>query len=177
MPTQQQQAKTNTSLSPETQKVIDAFNKLGTDDKLALLYYAYEEMGEQITPAAPSAAEPELAPKLLGDYLELSDDEQLQIMRDIAEKKDTEWSRLYGGLKANNQLVVWYSWAQEMGNKVVDFPQDYKANSATNKALENIEKLEFEQQISFLRQVASEMGYSEVKPTPTQQETGKTPSL
>ncbi|MEC4983913.1 MAG: orange carotenoid protein N-terminal domain-containing protein [Oscillatoria sp. PMC 1068.18] len=177
MSTQEQQAKATTTLPEETQKVVDAYNQLGTDDKLALLYYAYEEMGEQITPAAPSAADPELAPKLLGDYLELSDDEQLQIMRDIVAKKDTEWSRMYGGLKANNQLVVWYSWAQEMGKKVVDLPQGYKAASAVKDELGKIEKLEFEQQISFLREVASGMGYSEVKAPQTQQETGKTPSL
>jgi len=35
---------------------------------------------DSITPAAP-AAEPELAPRLLGDYYELSDDQQLAIMR------------------------------------------------------------------------------------------------
>ncbi len=37
-------------------------------------------MGDTITPAAPTAAEPELAPMLLGDYLQLSDEEQLEIL-------------------------------------------------------------------------------------------------
>ena len=40
-----------------------------------------------------------------------------------------------------------------------------------------MEKLDFESQISVLRQVTSDMGYSEVGSPPTQEETGKTSSL
>jgi len=65
-------------MSAETQKLVEKFKDLGTDEQLALLYYIYEKMGDSITPAAPGAADPELAPTLLGDYLNLGDDEQLQ---------------------------------------------------------------------------------------------------
>jgi hypothetical protein len=164
-------------LPQETQRVVDAFRALDTDEKLALLYYAYTKMGDSITPAAPSAAEPNLAPTLLGDYLDLPDDEQLQIMRDIVNRKDTPCSRAYGGLTENNQLLVWYAWAKEMGNVVVDMPADYEASQATQDVLGQIERLEFQEQISMLRVVAGGMGYSEVKDIPTQAETGKTPSL
>ncbi|MGP1386150.1 MAG: orange carotenoid protein N-terminal domain-containing protein [Thainema sp.] len=170
-------ANKNTFLPEGTQKVVDAFESLGTDEKLALLYYAYEHMGESITPAAPSAANPELVPTLIGDYLELSDDEQLQIMREIVEGKDSDCSRAYGGLTENNQLLVWYAWAKEMGNNVVDMPADYKASSAIKDALKRIENLEFQEQISMLRTIAGNMGYSEVGDIPSQKETGKTPSL
>lgn len=164
-------------MSAETQKLVEAFENLSTDEQLALLYYIYEKMGDSITPAAPGAADPELAHTLLGDYLNLSDDEQLQIMRDIVEGKDTEWSRLYGGLKPNNQLVVWYSWAVEMGKNVVDIPANYEITKDSQNILDQVEKLEFEQQITVLRQVVSDMGYSEVQSPPSQEETGKTPSL
>jgi hypothetical protein len=163
--------------SEKTKKVVGAFNGLETDEKLALLYYAYEKMGDSITPAAPSAAEPEIAPKLLGDFLEMSDDDQLAEMRAIVNCQDTEISRLYGGLNEKNQLLVWYAWAQEMGNKVVDFPADYQATEGVKDALSQIEGLEFEEQISVLREVAGEMGYSEVQQVPSQEETGKTQSL
>lgn len=172
-----QEAQQGETTTDKTQSVVEAFERLSTDDKLALFYYVYEKMGDSVTPAAPGAAEPELARTLLGDYLELSDDEQLQIMRDIVECKDTEWSREYGGLTANNQLVVWYSWAVEMGKNVVDIPADYEKTPAMNDVLNQIESLEFEEQISVLRQIATDMGYSNVKPIPTQEETGKTPSL
>jgi hypothetical protein len=64
----------------ETQNLVEEFNGLDTDAKLAWLYFVYEKMGDTITPAAPTAAEPELAPMLLGDYLQLSDEEQLEIL-------------------------------------------------------------------------------------------------
>ncbi len=165
------------ALTQETQKWVDAFEALGTDEKLALLYFIYEKMGDSITPAAPTATDPELAPKLMGDFYELSDDKQLAVMREIANREDTEYSRAYGALKQNNQLMVWYAWAQAMGDTVVDLPEGYQAAQAINDALSQIEGLDFEGQISVLRTVASNMGYSDVKPIPTQAETGKTASL
>jgi hypothetical protein len=163
-------------LSEEVKQTVQAFNNLGTDEKLAFLYFVYEKMGDSVTPAAPAAAEPNLAPKLLGhEFYDLSDDDQLQVMRDIVDNRDTELSRAYGALTENNQLLVWYAWAQGMGDTVVDLPADYKASEETNRLVPQLEKLDFESQISFLRQVAGEMGYSEVGQTPTQ--TQKTPSL
>ncbi|WGV27535.1 orange carotenoid protein N-terminal domain-containing protein [Halotia branconii] len=163
--------------SNETQKAVQAFNALDTDAKLAWLYFVYEKMGDSITPAAPTAADPELAPLLLGDYLQLSDDQQLEIMRDIVNCKDTEYSRAYGALKENNQLLVWYAWAVAMGDTVVDMPSNYNSTGASNELLSQVEGLDFEGQISVLRAIAGEMGYSDVKPIETQAQTGKTPSL
>ena len=164
-------------LNEETKKVVQGFDKLGTDEKLALLYYVYEKMGESITPAAPAATDPNLAPSLLGDFYNLSNDQQLAIMRQIVNCEDTEASRAYGSLKENNQLMVWFAWAQAMGDTVVDLPGDYNASQAINDVLSQIEKLGFEHQISMLREVAANMGYSDIQPIPTQAETGKTPSL
>jgi hypothetical protein len=167
-------ANTPQALSESTQNAVQNFNQLSTDDQLAALYYVYEKMGSSITPAAPTAAEPEVAPLLLADFYELSSDEQLQIMRDIVSGKDTEYSHAYGALSANNQLVVWYTWATSMGETVVDMPNDYERSEQLNNVVNQIEKLEFEEQISVLREVAENMGYSQVQRA-TQQ--GVTPSL
>ncbi len=165
------------ALSDQTQKVVQAFNALDTDAKLALLYLVYEEMGDSITPAAPAAAEPELAPRLLGDYYELSDEQQLAIMREIVNRDDTDYSRAYGAIKENNQLMVWYAWAQGMGDTVVDMPENYEATEAIDDVLSQMEELDFEEQMSILRTIAGEMGYTDVKPIATQAQTGKTSSL
>jgi len=164
-------------LPAETQQVLQAFENLDTDAKLAWFYLVYKKMGSSITPAAPQATDPELAPFLLGNYFDLSNDEQLAIMRDIVEGKDTEYSRDYGILKENNQLMVWYAWAQGMGDTVVGMPSDYQPTEAINNLLGQTEGLDFEEQISFFRELASNMGYSEVGAAPSQAETGKTPSL
>ncbi|HEY9849716.1 MAG TPA: orange carotenoid protein N-terminal domain-containing protein [Leptolyngbyaceae cyanobacterium] len=165
------------ALTQETLKVVENFENLGTDEKLALLYFIYKKMGDSITPAVPAATDPELAPKLLGDFYQLSDEDQLAVMRQIVNCENTEYSHAYGVLKENNQLMVWFAWAQAMGNTVVDMPSDYNATEAINSILSQIEGLDFEGQISVLRTVASRMGYNEIKPIATQAETGKTPSL
>jgi hypothetical protein len=172
-----QNVPTSAYLDEAIQRSISDYNQLQTDDKLALLYYVYERMGDSITPAAPQAAEPELAPVLLGDFYNLSHQDQLQVMRDIVNRSDSEYSRAYGALKENNQLLVWYAWAQLMGETVVGMPEGYTPSDAINSAIGQVEALEFEQQISMLREIASQMGYSEVQAIPTQAETGKTASL
>ncbi len=165
------------ALSAETLKVVEAFNALDTDAKLAWLYFVYKKMGKSITPAAPAAAEPELAPLLLGDYYGLSDEQQLAIMRQIVNRENTEHSRAYGAIKENNQLLVWYAWAVAMGDQVVGMPNNYKATDATNNLLSQIEGLEFEEQMSVLRTIVGNMGHTDVKPIETQAQTGKTSSL
>ncbi|MUL37407.1 orange carotenoid protein N-terminal domain-containing protein [Gloeocapsopsis dulcis] len=165
------------ALSDKTQKVVQAFDGLETDAKLAWFYLVYKKMGSSITPAAPAATDPELAPMLLGDYYQLSDSEQLTIMRQIVNREDSEYSRAYGALKENNQLMVWYAWAQAMGDSVVGMPNDYQPTEAMNNLLSQIEGLDFDDQISIFRTIASNMGYTDVKPIETQVQTGKTSSL
>lgn len=165
------------ALTEEAQEVVKGFDKLDTDAKLAWFYIVYKHMGESITPAAPLAAEPELAPLLLQDYLKLSSDEQLQVMRDIVDKENTEYSRAYGALKDNNQLLVWYAWAEQMGKSVVGMPNDYTPSDKEKGLLSKIQNLEFEGQMSVFRTIVNQMGYSNVKPVETQAQTGKTSSL
>ena len=176
MTSAQETGRTSTR-SEDTKQVVQAFDALSTDEKLALLYYVYEKMGDSITPAAPTAANPELAPRLLGEFYDLSNDDQLAVMRSIVNREDTELSRAYGALTENNQLVVWYAWAKAMGDNVVDLPEGYKPTQAINDVLPKIEGLDFEGQISLLREIAGNMGYSDVKTIPSQAETGKTASL
>jgi len=164
-------------LSEKTQTVLDTFKQLGADAKLALLYLVYQKMGDSVTPAAPSATDPELAPLLMANFYTLSHEKQLDVMRDIVNGADTEYSQAYGALKENNQLMVWFAWAQAMGQSVVGMPAGYQAAQPVTEALGQIEGLAFEGQISLLREIVSGMGYSNVKPIPSQAETGKTASL
>ncbi|ABA21674.1 conserved hypothetical protein [Trichormus variabilis ATCC 29413] len=165
------------ALSNETRSLVEAFNKLDTDAKLAWFYYVYKKMGDSITPAAPAAAEPELAPLLLGNYFQLSEEDQLNIMRQIVNREDTEYSRAYGALKENNQLLIWYVWAVAMGDTVVGMPDNYQPTEAINDLLSQVENLDFEAQMSIFRTIAGEMGHTNVKPIETQAQTGKTSSF
>ncbi|GET43450.1 hypothetical protein MiSe_82740 [Microseira wollei NIES-4236] len=113
----------------------------------------------------------------MGDFYQLSHEEQLAVMRQIVNGEDSEYSRAYGALKENNQLMVWFAWAQGMGDTVVDMPQGYKATQPIKDALSQIEGLDFDEQISVLRTVASNMGYTDIQPISSQAEMGKTASL
>ena len=170
-------SKPTQALSDQSQKVVQAFESLDTDAKLAWFYIVYKKMGDSITPAVPAGSDPQLAPILLGDYYELSDDRQLAIMRQLVNREDSDYSRAYGALKENNQLMVWYAWAQGMGNTVVGMPEDYQATQAINDLVSQIEGLDFDEQMSMFRTIVSNMGYSDVKPIETQERTGKTASF
>lgn len=164
-------------LPQELQHTVQQFMQLSVDDQLALFYLIYQKMGRSVTPAAPAATDPNLAPLLMGDFYQLPQEDQLNIMRQIVAGEDTEYSRAYGALKENNQLMVWFAWAQAMGDTVVGMPEGYESSQPIHEILNQIERLSFEHQISALRGIAGEMGYSEVQPISTQAETGKTPSL
>jgi hypothetical protein len=160
-----------------TEALFQRYDGLSVDDKLALLYYVYEAMGGSITPAAPGAADPTLAEPLVAAMVELAEADQLEAMRAVVRGDDAEISRRYGGLSANNQLLVWYGWAEEMGHRVVDMPRDYSAAGPVKAILADLKQLDFQAQISLLREAATRMGYSTVTAPPTQAETGKTDSL
>ncbi|HEY9877112.1 MAG TPA: orange carotenoid protein N-terminal domain-containing protein [Leptolyngbyaceae cyanobacterium] len=164
-------------LSQSSKDIYQGYEKLSTDDKLALLYYIYEKMGGSITPAAPIAADPELANPVIESIYQQSPEEQLNTMRQIVNREDTPLSRAYGGLIVNAQLLIWYVWAEEMGNRVVDIPNDYTPAQGVQQLLDKIQGLEFQEQISLMREMATHMGHSDVQSPPTQAETGVTPSL
>lgn len=139
--------------------VVSQFQILSTDDKLALLWFAYTQIGRSITPAAPGAASLQFAQGLLDQIQAMSYQEQLQVMRDLVNKINTPLTRAYGVLTTNNKLAFWYQLAELMKEgKVVPVPADYQMSSNAKNVLANIEKLEFNQQITLLRKVVSDMG-------------------
>jgi len=141
-----------------------AFDRLSVDDQLALLWYVYTEMGENITPAAPAAASPEIASGLYQQVEAMDKQAQLQAMRDIAGRKNTQISREYGSLSANTKLAFWYRLAQGMDDgSIIGMPDDYKMAEEGDRLLAALETMEFEQQITFLRDAAMGMG-AEPKP-------------
>ncbi len=135
------------------------FNSLSVDDQLALLWYAYIEMGRSITPAAPGAARLQLAEGLLNQIKQMSHAEQLQVMRDLAVKRNTPVSRAYGILSTNTKLAFWYELSELMVQGfVVPMPPGYQPSRDVVKVLEAIQQLDFGQQITVLRNTVVNMG-------------------
>ena len=133
--------------------------KLSVDDQLGLLWFVYTQMGKSITPAAPGASGSDIAQGLFEQVKPLPHPEQLQVMRDIASKANTELSRMYGSMSPETKLAFWYFLAVGMDEgTIIPVPPDYQLPEAGKALLGKIEGLDFQQQIDFLRGTILEMG-------------------
>lgn len=136
-----------------------AFQGINVDEQLAVLWFVYTKLGSSVTPAAPGASGSEIAQGLFNQVKELSHDAQLQTMRDIASKANTQISREYGSLSPETKLAFWYYLAQGMENgTIIPMPSDYELSQQGKDLLSRIEAMEFNQQIDFLRGGVLPMG-------------------
>lgn len=137
----------------------EALKTLNVDDQLGLLWFVYTKLGQSITPAAPGASGSEIAQGLFEQVKAVSHQEQLQIQRDIAARKNTQISREYGSLSPETKLAFWYYLAQGMENgTIIPMPPDYQLPQAGQDLLGQIEGMGFQEQIDFLRGAVLEMG-------------------
>ncbi|MBD2004787.1 MULTISPECIES: orange carotenoid protein N-terminal domain-containing protein [Cyanophyceae] len=137
----------------------EALKGLNVDDQLALLWFVYTKMGKSITPAAPGASGSEIAQGLFNQVKELSHEEQLQVQRDIATNANTQISREYGSLSPETKLAFWYFLAQGMDSgTIIPMPPNYELPQEGKDLLAQIEGMDFQQQIDFLRGAVLPMG-------------------
>ncbi|NEO27902.1 MAG: Orange carotenoid protein [Kamptonema sp. SIO4C4] len=154
---------TNAISTPQlTNSVTDVTARLkglSATDQLALLWFAYTQMGKSITPAAPGAARLQFAEGLITRFKEMSYDEQMQAMRDLVNKVDTPVTRAYGILGTNTKLAFWYILAEMMvEGTVIPVPTYYRMTEPALRVLDAIGRLEFGQQITVLRNAVADMG-------------------
>ncbi|MCF4965881.1 orange carotenoid protein N-terminal domain-containing protein [Nostoc sp. CMAA1605] len=135
------------------------FQSLSVDDQLAVLWYAYTEMGRSITPAATGAARLQLAEGLLNQVKQMNHAQQLQFMRDLVAQKNTQFTRSYGILTTNTKLAFWYELSELMVKGiVVPVTAEYRISRDASQVLESLKQLDFGQQITVLRKVVADMG-------------------
>lgn len=146
-------------LEQNVDRALQAYKSLSVDEKLAFLWYVYTKMGDSVTPAAPGAAGTEIAGGLFNQVKEKSFEEQLDIQRKIISGQDNLISREYGSLDDNTKLLFWYQLAQGMDEgTIVPMPEDYKPSGSVEQLLPQVESLEFEQQITLLRNAVVDAG-------------------
>lgn len=152
-------ATVSAGLAAPVSNAISAFQGLATDEQLGLLWVLYENMGRSITPAAPGAARLQFAEGLLAQVKALPHQDQLQFMRDLVNRISTPLTRAYGVLTNNTKLAFWYQLAEEMRvGTVVPVPITYKLDAAGQVVFGQISKLDFNQQITVMRQAVITMG-------------------
>lgn len=141
--------------------LIQAFQGLDADTQLALFWFIYKEMGKSITPAAPGAstASPGIAEGFFDRVKELPHDQQLELQRDLVNRRNTLFSREYGALGDTTKLLFWYLLAQGMdAGTIIPMPPAYELGQDAQQLLDRLKQMEFEQQITFLRDYVSPMG-------------------
>lgn len=156
----------NTQVPSPIPATIALFDQLSVDDQLALLWYAYTEMGRSITPAAVGAARLQFAEGLLNEIKQMSTEDQMQVMRELAQNADTHISRSYGFFSVNTKLAFWYELAELMKQgTVAPVPTGYQMSPGVEVVLEAIKKLDPGQQITVLRNTVVDMGFEPIAPS------------
>ena len=94
----------------------------------------------------------------------MSHEEQLQVQRDIIDRKDGPISQEYGSLSDTTKLLFWYLLAQGMDRtEIVPMPEDYKLEANAAQCLTQLQALDHSEQITVLRDFVSPMGSESTK--------------
>jgi hypothetical protein len=150
----------NTLSADVVPATIARFTQLNTEDQLALIWFAYLEMGKTITVAAPGAASMVFAENTMNEIRKMTPLEQSRVMCDLTDHADTPISRTYASWSVNIKLGFWYQLGQWMEDgSVAPIPQGYQLSANANAVLEGIKKLESGQQITVLRNCVVDMGF------------------
>ncbi|AVH71567.1 orange carotenoid protein N-terminal domain-containing protein [Nostoc sp. 'Lobaria pulmonaria (5183) cyanobiont'] len=146
------------TIDEATKPALESFKRFDVDTQLALLWFGYLDLKEQLQPAPPQSVEVP-ARTLFDQFLELSKEEQLQAQRDIINGAANEISQGYNALSPNAKLDVWFMLAQGMEDgSIIQVPSDYQLPGETDEFVALIKKLEFEQRINFMLSVVEAMG-------------------
>ena len=153
------------TLSADVVPAITArFQLLSAEDQLALIWYAYLEMGRTITVAAPAAARMQFAERVLNQIKTMSFAEQSKVMCDLANRADTEICRAYSAWSVNIKLGFWYQLGEWMASGIVaPIPQGYQLSANAAAVLSSVQKVDQGQQITLLRNFVVDMGFDPEK--------------
>jgi hypothetical protein len=136
------------------------YKLLNAEDQLALIWYAYLEMGKTITIAAPGAARMQFAEPVLNQIKAMDFTQQSQVMCDLANRVDTEIGRTYAYWSVNIKLGFWYKLGEWMDEGIVaPIPAGYQLSANAASVLASLRGLEAGQQITVLRNFVVDMGF------------------
>lgn len=150
----------NTLTADAVPATIARFEQLSAEDQLALIWFAYLDMGKSITVAAPGAASMQFAEPTLEEIRKKSFQEQSQLMCDLANRADTPIGRTYATWSANIKLGFWYRLGQGMeAGTIAPIPEGYQLSANASAVLQAIRNLDAGQQITVLRNAVVDMGF------------------
>jgi hypothetical protein len=157
----------DTLIANAVPEIVQSFNQLNAEDQLALLWFAYTEMGITITPAAMQVVNMAFAEKNLTEIKQMPALEQTQVMCDLVNHTDTPICRTYSSFGTNVKLGFWYQLSEWMQQGIVaPIPEGYKLSAKASDLLQAIRQLEGGQQLTVLQDIVANMGYAPTGETP-----------
>jgi hypothetical protein len=168
----------NTQVADAVPATVKSFNQLSAEDQLALLWFAYTEMGATITPAAMSVANMVFAETLLTQIKQMPAPEQTQVMCDLVNHTDTPICRTYSSFGTNVKLGFWYQLSEWMKQEIIaPIPEGYELSGMASDVLQAIRQLEGGQQLTVLQDIVANMGYGSPNGIPKVKEPVVPPQL
>lgn len=142
----------------EVKKPLQLFSQYDVDVQLALLWLAYLDIKEKLTPKPGHDVEV-VASAIYDRFTALNPDQQLEEMRNIAARNESDISKEYAALSPPAKLETWLLLAQGMEEgRIVGYPNSFQLPDATREYTELFGKLDFEQRINFVRNAIADMG-------------------
>lgn len=144
--------------SENTQKALSLFQTYDIDTQLALLWYGYLDIKDELTPAAPQTAD-QMARTIYGEIQVLPQEQQLQAQRDILSGADSQFGRTYSALGNSARIEIWLLLGQGMeSGEIINVPSDYKLPEQTHEFSDFISGLSFEERVEFMQAAVQKMG-------------------
>lgn len=141
-----------------TKEALNQFRKFDADTQLALLWYGYLDLKDQLNPAPTSPTE-DVGTAAFDQIRAMSKEEQLQAQRDIVACNDSPICRTYSALSSSGKLFLWLKLAQGMEEGTIITPSsDYKLPTETDNFVQQVKSLDFEQRVNFMRSAVVAMG-------------------
>ncbi len=137
---------------------VEEFRRYDIDTQLALLWYGYLDIKDELTPAPPETDD-NLAHVVYRQIEALSPEQQLQAQRDILRNVENEIGRVYTALSPGARIEVWLLLGQGMEEgAIIQVPSDYKLPTETQDFSHQIAQMSFEQRLDFMRSAVLGMG-------------------
>ncbi|MGQ4650663.1 orange carotenoid protein N-terminal domain-containing protein [Lyngbya aestuarii] len=146
-------------LTPAVQEAVAAFKCLAVDEQLGLLWMIHQNLGSSINSVSTGTARLFLTQGLLYRIKQMSNTEQLRVMRDLVTGVDTPITRQYGILSDSTKLVFWYQLFEWMyTGEFVTVATAYQLSDFAAKLLKHFASLDLEQQMAVVCQLVTDMG-------------------
>lgn len=134
--------------------IEEKFQALGGDDKLAVLWYLYDALGETTIENPDDNKESDNSSDLYKQLADKSKDDQLQFMRDVLSGESNDATSAYKNLSNTTKVALWYRLGQGMAEgSVIPVPDDYSLPSEAQGVVSSLSAIDFEQKYNFMRNV------------------------